>query len=183
MMMDPSIKFPGVKIEVRLLPGESLNLTIPSNTLRQRILEMMIDPYTFAESNIEGLIVNIGRKRGSIVPGFILGFLPTEDRRMLSLLNPTNGSLTGWISGKRGPSIDQMSDLKTWWSYLFAGFNLLIAVIVTYLKPSPTVNIRAPAKSGIGSTRNSSITEPRCGKLRSLCATCVRSACMRTCLP
>lgn len=178
---DPTRTIPTVKFQITLKPGENITFGIPKDNGWKWLAQAAGDPFLFIETDAKDFAVKGLQK---LIPGGILGFPPffddpDSDSDDVVIVNDGNETVTGTIGGSRAPAPDQWGNMGGFRIIAFGIFEMVIATIVSCLKPAPTVNVRQPAQGSIGQLTGNIVTDPCCGKMRGVMTRCLQSCCMR----
>ena len=183
LLFNPTWHFPSVSIKVTLKPGQNFTLGIPKNSGLQWLVTAFSDPAVFIETDVKDLAIEGIDK---LLPNTILGILPillnasthADGGDSATIYNSGNSTVNATVKGTRMPPPDQLQRLSNGWSIFVSIVPLLFAMLITYLKPAPTVNVThvAPRKSGQASA--SPLEEPTCGCARNHLVAVLRSCCL-----
>jgi hypothetical protein len=176
---DPTHNFPSTEVDVNLLPGEEITINVPKTGALQWALTIMSNPWLWAETTADGVIVKVGDRVRPLVPSEILGLLPSGGNS-LTVQNINNLTFSGRIKAVCAPPPSEIGNLKAAWWMIYGTFMLGVSTIISYIKPAPTINIQSPIRGSLASRTNAGpLRDAKCAKCRTGCTMCLRAGCLR----
>lgn len=176
-LFDPTKSFPSAELTITLKPGENVTIHIPPFNALQFAISWFTTPYYWIQVGERGLtLLNYTE---SLIPDEIRGLIPVTDDGKLCIFNPTGATIVTLLSGTRAPEPKELGAMKMWWYMIFGVFELIVASVIAVIKPTPTVNIRPPAKASLGQVSGQMVTDGTCSTCRGCFIWLLGGCCLR----